>query len=262
MQQLRQRMFNQKQHTVIPDDRFQLLESELNSFDIIKENTGYLIQIGDENVHANSLNECLVLIEEGIKEIKSHLWEKWQELANLAEVILHNNGGNIGSVDNLLFLSSVKKSYILSTMFSDLEEVSEKILSLFDIDIAEVSEKLISKFNHTALYIKLLHRLIMQELYRTRLIKRFQKVNKTAQISGPWANLDLPMKERVWEWDEGESEHFDQRQRQKREQVRYNPENLKNGFFYIHQDLTRDPYRFEDRQKDSPYKSRLLLSIP
>jgi len=255
-------MFNLKHHKVQYDGP-QLLESELSSFDIVKEETGtYSITIGDENLHASSLDESLDLIEAGIKEIKTHLWEKWQELSDLSEVILQNDGGNEGSIDNLLFLSNVKKTYILSTMFSDLEELSSHLRELFNIDIVDISDALITRFNHDSLYVRLLHRLVMREIYRTRLINRYKRITKQAQISGPWANLDLPMKERVWEWDEGESEYFGDRQKQKREQVRYNPENLKSGFFYVWQDLTRDPYKFEDMKKDSPYKSRLLMQIP
>jgi hypothetical protein len=89
------------------------------------------------------------------------------------------------------------------------------------------------------------------------------KIRKTAQISGPWANLDLPMKERVWEWDsDGESEYFENRTKARREQTRYNPEYDKQGFFYVWQDFTRDPYSFEDFKKDSPYKSRHQIAIP
>lgn len=256
-------MFNLRQHNMKPYEGAQLLESELCSFDIVKEDTGtYFITIGDEESHASSLDECLDLIKIGIKEIKTHLWEKWQELVDLSEVILQNDGGNKGSIDNLLFLSNIKKTYILSTMFSDLEEISSHIKKLFNIDIADIGDALITRFNHDSLYIRLLHRLIMREIYRTRLIHRYKKMTKQAQISGPWANLDLPMQERVWEWDGAEEEYFGHRDKQKKEQVRYNPEYTKDGFFYIWQDLSLDPYRFEDREENSPYKSRGLLTVP
>jgi hypothetical protein len=71
------------------------------------------------------------------------------------------------------------------------------------------------------------------------------------------------MEERKWEWDEGEDEYFNSRQKSRREQVRYNPENqTKSGFYYVWQDLSTDPYRFSDMKEDSPYKSRHLLTVP
>ena len=109
----------------------------------------------------------------------------------------------------------------------------------------------------------------MREIYRTKLLKKYAQLHKVAQISGPWANLDLPMKERVWEFDSEEEEYFDTREKQRKEQVRYNPEYLgagssatQQGFFYIWQDRNRDPYLFQNRESDSPYKSRLLMNIP
>ena len=86
-------------------------------------------------------------------------------------------------------------------------------------------------------------------------------LTKEAQISGPWANLDLPMAERVWSWGEDE-EYFDQRSKARKEQVRYNPEYDKQGYFFVWQDLNRDPYSFDDMKTDSPYKSRHMITLP
>jgi len=107
-----------------------------------------------------------------------------------------------------------------------------------------------------------MHRLIMSEIYRCLLIDRYLKITKQAQISGPWANLDVPMQERKWEWDDTEEEYFRDRQTSRREQIRYNPENAtSSGFFFVWVDKNRDPYKFEDMATDSPYKSRATMTI-
>ncbi len=254
-------MFNLKSHNIT--DETELLRAELRAFDITNSGNGYDICIGDERLSASTLPECLQLIESGTIELKQHLFETWHELQNVAQKILREDGRNTGSLDNLIFLSAVKKSIELSSIFTDLQPVTKTIYQILDTDIASSDDRLIQYFNDDYLRIQCLHRLMMVELYRKHLVQKFMTVTKQAQISGPWANLDLPMEERMWEWDEGEEEYFANRKKSRREQVRYNPENqTKSGFYYVWQDHTRDPYRFEDMKEDSPYKSRTLLTVP
>lgn len=254
-------MFNLKKHA--GQNEVDYIKLELRAFDIIDNpDLSFTYKVGDETLKATSLNDCIDGINEGIVELRNHIWENWQDLANLSIIITQNESSNEGSLDNLMFLNAVKKAYLLSKVFTDLSDVSDAIKQVFDIDAINVSEDLIYKFNDKYLRIRLLHYLIMRDVYRIKLIRRSFKNTKTAQISGPWANLDLPMKERMWEWDDEEAEYFDTRQKARREQVRYNPETVGQGFYYIWQDLTRDPYRFEDMKTDSPYKSRHLITIP
>ncbi len=253
-------MFNLKKHSsgINPTD---LLQAELNFMDIYASGSQCRMLLGDEEVLTNSLHDCTVHVDQAIKELKSHIWNAWSQLSDLARLIPESNSGNRGDLDNLLFLNSVQKSFRLSKQFTDLAHIEKELRALFNIDVAEVTEGLLVQFNHKYLEIRLIHQLIMSEIYRRKVIKQYMKVTKHAQISGPWANLDLPMKERVWEYEEDE-EYFYERQKSRREQTRYNPETNKQGFYFVWQDLTRDPYKFEDMGKDSPYKSRTLMTIP
>ncbi len=255
-------MFNLKSHNIT--DETELLKAELRAFDITNSTSGgYLICIGDEALTAPNLSGCCQLIDSGISELKRSIFQSWHDLQHTSQKMLHENGQNSGSLDNLLFLSAVKKSFELSSVFTDLKPITKAIQQLLDTDIASSDDHLIRHFNDDYLRIQCLHRLIMIELYRMHLVSRYMSTTKQAQISGPWANLDLPMEERKWEWDEGEQEYFDNRQKSRREQIRYNPENqTKSGFYYVWQDLNLDPYKFEDRDIDSPYKSRHLLTVP
>lgn len=255
-------MFNLKSHTITDDT--ELLKAELRAFDVVNSDTGgWNICIGDETLSAPNLSECCQLINSGILELKQNTFQAWHDLQYTTQKMLREDGKNTGSLDNLLFLSAVKKSFELSTIFTDLKPISKTIRQLLDTDIASSDNRLIQHFNDDYLSIQCLHRLIMTELYRRQLIYRYMTLTKQAQISGPWANLDLPIEERKWEWDEGEDEYFDNRKKSRREQIRYNPENqTKSGFYYVWQDLNLDPYRFEDMKEDSPYKSRHLLTVP
>lgn len=238
-----------------------LLSEELRIFGVNKDVQGYTCVVGDEKIPCETYDECINVIQDGILELKHILWSEWQNLGDIGTLILNQDHINSGTFENLLFLNAVKKSYLLSLSFSDLEEISNILKKMFNIDIVNISDNFIFKFNESHLKIRVLHYLIVKDLYRIEVIKKHKILNKKAQVSGPWANLDLPMQERAWEWDQ-DQDYFDNRQKAKREQTRYNPENLESGFFYVWQDLTRDPYSFDDIKKDSPYKSRLLLMIP
>lgn len=254
-------MFNLKDYSSpqqeIPDAY--LLKQELDVHDI-KIADKIVIRVGDHFILADSVSESIDLLNSGIKELKETERSLWEDLSNLVNIIPQNNAGNKGSIDNLLFLSNVQKSYFLSKRFSELKNVSHSIKNLLSIDAASTHPDLIRKFNQKSLEIFLLHRIIMGEIYKSKLLKKYSLLTKTAQISGPWANLDLPMQERVWEFSE-DADYFDNRERSRKNQTRYNPENGKSGFYYVYQDLNRDPYLFEDRKDESPYPSRNTMMI-
>jgi len=255
-------MFNLKDRNQVEFSERHLLRSELSSFNIFPRDGGkYDLSIGDEHFHGLSLQECGAMISEAVAELKQELRGEWDDLASIARIIAQNKDGNPGTLDNVYFLVSVKRAYAISKRFSQLQEVTASIQSLFDVDVSEVNGELIGEFNYAYLKVRLLHKLVMGELYRLKLIEKYSKMVRSAQVSGPWSNLDLPMKERVWEWSEEEQEEG-LREKAKKEQPRYNPEYNKEGFYFVWQDYSRDPYRFEDRDEDSPYKGRNQLAIP
>ena len=258
-------MFNLKNHS---SEEYNVgtnfLSMELEMFGINQISSGqYEVEIGDEKLRCNSFKECSEKITEGLEELKDSIFDKWQDLDAVANLISNNDWKNAGGLDNLLFIHNVKSAYLLVSLFSDLDNIKKSIFSLFNIDIAEASDILISKFNKIYIQIKVIHRLIMKEMYKLDLIKKHSQINKVAQsVSGPWANLDLPMNERMWEWDDGETEYFENRTKEKRSQSRYNPEYNKQGFYYVWPEpASRDPYLFSDRLESSPYKSLLNLSV-
>lgn len=250
-----------KESTLNSIDINELLMSELNFFGISKELDFFKIQIGESTVKARNLEETVSFLDDGIKELKSYIFHLWNELYYISEILLENSGGNQISLDNLIFLNSVKKSYFLSKKFSKLKKINNKLLDIMNSDISETHMDIICKFNQKYIEIKSTHLLILDELYRKKLINKIFLIEKQAQIEGPFSHLDLPMSERVWDAREDE-ENFDLRDRAKKQQSRYNPENGKSGFYFVWQDRNRDPYSFDDTEDESPYPTSYQFSIP
>ena len=258
-------MFNLKSQK--KDNETDLLWLELKAFNIIPNQSEYQIQIGDENLSLPTLQECYESISSAKKELLQHLKESWNNLLEIGTRILKKTGRNSGSINNLLFLNAVKKTYLFCNVFQELHDHKNVIEQLLDSDILSADDHLVNSFVHEYITIHSLHRLILNEVYRQKLIRRISILTKKAQISGPWANLDLPMQERKWSWDEGEDEYFKNRSDAKKSQVRYNPEeaggsvNPKTGFYYVWQELRNAPYLFDDREDESPYPGRNSLFV-
>lgn len=241
-----------------------LLIGELDFFGIVPvENSNYQIEVGDETILVENLKEAKSIIKDAIKELKTYLYSKWEDLKHLILVILENTTGNQSSLNNIIFLNGARKLFYLSKRFPELKGIHSLIKELMNTDVSETHPNLINKFNIKYFEIKTIHQLILNEIYKSKLISRMSQLQKEAQISGPWANVDLPMKERVWEWDaDGDEEYFADRTKSRKQQPRYNPETNKQGFYFVWQDLNLSPYSFEDRDHESPYKGNNYLSIP
>lgn len=85
------------------------------------------------------------------------------------------------------------------------------------------------------------------------------KMKVARGVSGPWANLDLPMGERAFPWRDIEEE-IEGRQSDIKKQRRYRQglENYNNdgrvGEGYYWREMRNEPYSWDNRKTDSPYK--------
>jgi len=240
-----------------------IVRNELQAHGIHDQGQGVIhIRVGDESTEVGKWEECVGLIEGLISEIKPILHEKWRELRDIARTIkAHSGYERGGTIENVLFLRYVKQAFLLARNFTDLEDVCVALRDLLYIDISKKEPELIESFNVTYLYVRSLHRLIMDELYRLKLVKQIASMKKIASIAGPWSNLDLAWEERVYPYSDEEGDMLNRREAIRR-QTRYNPEYNMWGYYFVWQDRRRDPYRFEDMKTDSPYPSRELLTIP
>lgn len=83
-------------------------------------------------------------------------------------------------------------------------------------------------------------------------------------VSGPWANLDIPMRERVFEWKEiaGEVSGRDKDLRKQRRYrmgfENYNNQKIGEGFFW--REIRNEPFSWYDRATEDPYPHRSTLT--
>ncbi len=85
---------------------------------------------------------------------------------------------------------------------------------------------------------------------------------KTARgISGPWANLDLPLEERKFPFGielQGRERDKKGQRRYRKGFENYNTENVGDGHYW--RELRNEPYSWADRNSESPYPHRNLLN--
>ncbi len=110
----------------------------------------------------------------------------------------------------------------------------------------------------------------MRAKHRLKLVEDFvgtpkgQKhdFGKTASIypdvGGPFTNIDLPMGERVWEYED-EHDELDDQDKQIANQTRYHPETDEDGFYYVWSEPNNEPSSWQQvMDGDSPYKMRKM----
>jgi len=140
-------------------------------------------------------------------------------------------------------------------------------------DIYHFEKDVIKTFPSFKIALDWIHRVICNLFYIRKLLKFALKGRietnklqiKTAKgIQGPWGNLDLPMLERNFAWDDIQSE-IRGRDRDIKKQRRYEQglENYNNdgrvgeGFYW--REIRNEPFAWADRGAESPYPSRSLL---
>ncbi len=255
-----------------------------NTWDIVKQELAYfgfkLIKGGvsfyDEqgSLKKYDFNKARNMLAQEIDEnvqILSGLWRDVCTKLVIAPIREYNHDPKEAD----LFVSSLKDMAKFLDMF---EEASLQIplylvTTALNTDLIHFSPEIMSEICNYKIAIDWTHRVISRLCYIHRLIKFVcqgrDSVNQTKivtarGVSGPWANLDLPIRERVWEWWE-EDENFRQRDRDVRMQRRYRKglENYNNdgrvGEGHYWRELRNEPYSWYSNQNDSPYPMRAVM---
>lgn len=220
------------------------------------------------------IKEVKQLLDQEIEENKNLLCSLWDELC---ENINSDKEGS-SSIDTKianLFVYSLQDLSKWLLMF-DPTEVSyyaSVIEHKLQKDILSFSDDQINNTIDYKICIDWIHRLINKLIYVRKLIKfashgKHQvnqlKIVEAKGIGGPWSNLDLPMKERVWNWWE-EDENFRNRGREIRHQRRYRKglQNYNNGGSvgegHYWREIRNEPYSWANRSTESPYPGRNTL---
>ena len=141
----------------------------------------------------------------------------------------------------------------------------------FNRDIKSFSKDQIYKFIDYKITIDWTYRRINRLIYLRKLLsfsllgkKKIAQHNiKLARgVSGPWSNLDLPVQERVFTWDDQEFNKDVSKQKQKQNRYRkgfeaYDEPGVAEGHYW--RELRNEPFSWADRGSESPYPSRSRL---
>ena len=177
-----------------------------------------------------------------------------------------------------LFIHSVKELYNLSLRFEKSNNeigkfifknnISSKLKQCLDSDYQVFSNDTILSVPDCKIAIDFIYRKNCLLSYLASLLKLIKKgkgkinniiIKEARGIQGPWGNLDLPKLERVFSWEDIQEEVAG-RDRDKRRQKRYRMghenyhkgDKFGEGFYW--REFAMEPYSWDNRFTDSPYK--------
>jgi len=251
-------------------DSWSMIKKELAVYGINLLDGNLCEYFSDGNLNKLELVEMDKIIREEIKDNTTLLNDLWIDLSKVL-----NETGDVSDISdprsNRLFIFSLKDLSSWLNMFDPMEvkqykPVIENALKRDSLSYSEDQKKKIVEYK---ISIDWVHRVISRLYYMRRLVKVAYKGKTEANknkivvakgISGPWANLDLPMQERVWNWME-EDENFRNRDRNIRKQRRYrkglehyNKPEVGEGHYW--REIRNEPYKWSDKGSESPYPSR------
>ena len=257
-------------------DTWGLLKKELAWHNILLTGRGECrYRVSDGTVKTDTIKNTISAMNAGITGHKRKMKELWRKATDL----LFEEGDVESFSDDMsidLFVFSVKDAIGLIHCFQDMDgsaikDTYEYILSK---DASSFSRNQIQDFPNYKVSIDWIFRLIQKMYYVRNLLrlslrgsKRVSEIHvKTAAgVSGPWANLDLPMLERVFPWADVEEETRG-RSRDIRKQRRYRKgfENYNNdgrvGEGHYWRELRNEPFSWYDRKTEDPYYQRYQLT--
>lgn len=172
-----------------------------------------------------------------------------------------------------IFIYTLKDMSKFLLMFDEIQGsfISQCVEQSLSRDINSFSSEQISEVIDYKISIDWIDRTIQRLLYICNLlgfstlgIKKVSQydIKMAKGISGPWANLDLPTLERVYPFEQEES---DGRIKDKEKQSRYtkgreaynNDGRVGEGHYW--RELRNEPYSWSDNDSESPYPHRNLL---
>jgi len=172
------------------------------------------------------------------------------------------------SLDSLYGIWDLAKLLIFSVEYKTFlksHNVCEILRKTFDKDYSCFSYDVLNCVSNYRIALDWIYRKNKKIEYVVSLLDLFlnNKIDKVIikearGIQGPWGNLDLPMQERVFGWDEVAGETYG-RDKDKRMQQRYlmgydtYNKSGKVGEGYYWREIRNEPFAWKDRYTDSPY---------
>lgn len=217
-----------------------------------------------------ALRKCINILEKSAKGNKRILYRLWM---NIVKELNKKETGTSCPMTTLLFIPAVKSLYNLAQQFDILNSngVTNALKETVNQDHAMFSGKVMSNIVEYRLAIEWTHHLIRKDLYICALVKKYEQLMRkdivvARGVAGPWSRVDIPMLERVFEWDDI-AEEVAGREKDKRQQRRYRmgleqygegDSSPNEGFYW--REIRNEPYLF-DSTEDSTYPHRNLLWV-
>lgn len=225
--------------------------------------TFYILDDGKrEQTNAQSI---LSKLTNSIKRYKKLFFEVW---GGVVESMSNLSIGSGNETTQRMFANSLKILLLQTERFPVLTVYNNVVKKIMYQDVAKFNEKFMSDIIDAQVGLDWLNHLIRLDTFKIELLRSYLRktMEKSviaeadiAGIQGPWSNMDLPMKERVWSFAEDQDD-FDAATRRKQQQGRYNlpetyndPYHFEEGYFW--RELRNDPYDPND-DEDNPYPHR------
>jgi hypothetical protein len=209
--------------------------------------------------------------------------EIFKELMLKVSIIINNCETNfvkespIDEKNIKLFISSIKETYSLLCFitensnilykFSQENNILEKIRKCLNEDYLKFSKETILVLPDIKISLDWIFRRNNKLAYISSLLNIIIKYNKKriSQIiikeakgtGGPWSNLDLPMLERCFAWDDieeevrGRDKDLRNQRRYKMGLENYNKAEVGEGYYW--REMRNEPYSWYNSAEDSPY---------
>lgn len=191
------------------------------------------------------------------KQLFSELWGELMEMLASPPMTISPGGESTGR----MFTEALKHMLRIAVEHGN-KRAKLVIRNQLKRDINCFSESFMTKIIDYKIGLDWVHHLVQSDRYRLRLLAALvasHRPKEVTAIQGPWANLDLPMKERVWDYNE-ESGNLEDRDSEKQKQQRYqipdtynDPYSFEEGFYY--REMRNEPYAFDD-EDNNPYPHR------
>lgn len=257
-------------------DTWTLLRKELSCYGIRLLSDKKCQILTNDGILNQGIFRTLKQVNNSINKQKKLLLSIWIEIN---ELLSEQSPDGIPIDDKMidLFIFSLKDLSKFLLCFEEMDEspFQKCIESSLNKDIRSFNKRQIYKLPDYKIMVDWIHRTICRLLYISKLLsfaamgkKRISKYDyKLAYsygrgVSGPWANMDLPMEERVFPF----GQEVDSRIKARRKQRRYTKglSNYNNdgrvGEGHYFRELRNEPFSWANRKYDDPYPHRALLN--
>lgn len=263
---------------------WEIIKKELACYGVRVVNEQVCQYIDGDKIRNISIEKCISIIRGKMSVNIKEFMFLWKEVGGVLECKNYESlDGAIDYKNINLFIESMKDLFKFGMFLSENYDcyyrsiaksgILNLIRSSLNKDYKQFSKNIILSIPDYKISLDFIYRRNSIFTYIIKLLKFIQtgKDNvckhliKTAKgIQGPWGNLDLPMLERKFPWDDIEEE-IRGRDRDIKRQNRYRMglENYNNdgrvgeGFYW--REIRNEPFSWYNRGTDSPYPSRSTL---